>query len=468
MVGGAGADEFWGEDGQDTADYATRTAPLAIDNDNEADDGEAGEADNVHDSVDVFIGGSGDDRLTGSSWNNDLYGENGADELRGGGGQDNLVGGAGPDMLWGGEDYDVLDGGDGRDRIDARDGIGEPVRCGIGKDRALADRADRPEQCEKVSNAKGGGREAAPNVVRPKRPAKRVTGVRRRTGGGRFVGIPGFPGERIDRRLLPDIAYIVRKYNVHITDGYAAEGHAAGGEHPRGLAVDIVPGAGGSWSDVDRLARWAEPRQNRPRAPFRWVGYNGDANHGRGHHLHLSWRHGSARKGHPPSWVQVLAFKGSSPSGTTNIPSLERLAFSSNSRLGRPPKVKTGLPTIKRCSGASPLKASWKAAGKAFKIRWQIIAAITQIESGFGCNMGPSSAGAIGWTQFMPATWKIWGMDASGDGKADPYNSTDAIFSTARYLRASGAPGNYRKALFAYNHADWYVNQVLALSRKFK
>jgi membrane-bound lytic murein transglycosylase B len=162
--------------------------------------------------------------------------------------------------------------------------------------------------------------------------------------------------------------------------------------------------------------------------------------------------------------VQVLAF--GSKGGT--IPSLEKYAFSSNPKLGRPPRVKTGLATVARCSGAAPLEATWKAAGKAFRIRWQILAAITQIESGFGCNMGPSSAGAIGWTQFMPATWKDWGMDASGDGKADPYNSTDAIFSSARYLRASGAPRNYRKAIFAYNHADWYVNQVLSVSKTFK
>ena len=80
--------------------------------------------------------------------------------------------------------------------------------------------------------------------------------------------------------------------------------------------------------------------------------------------------------------------------------------------------------------------------------------------------MGPSSAGALGWTQFMPATWKIWGMDADGDGKASPYSSADAIFSTARYLRASGAPRSYRKALFAYNHAHWYVNDVLKRSRR--
>ena len=106
--------------------------------------------------------------------------------------------------------------------------------------------------------------------------AGRVRGVRARTGGGRFVDIPGFPGERIDRRLLADIAYLQRKYNIHVSDGYARTGHAKHGEHPIGLAVDIVPGPGGSWSDVDRLAKWAEPRQNRPRSPFRWVGYNGD------------------------------------------------------------------------------------------------------------------------------------------------------------------------------------------------
>jgi membrane-bound lytic murein transglycosylase B len=111
---------------------------------------------------------------------------------------------------------------------------------------------------------------------------------------------------------------------------------------------------------------------------------------------------------------------------------------------------------------------TWKAAAKSFGLRWQILAAITQVESAHGCNMGPSSAGAIGWTQFMPATWRAWGMDAGGDGKASPYNSVDAVFSTARYLRASGAPGNYRRALFAYNHATWYVNLILRTAKQYK
>lgn len=126
------------------------------------------------------------------------------------------------------------------------------------------------------------------------------------TGGGRFVDIPGFPGEKIDRRLLKDIKFLRRKYNIFVTDGYSLSSvHSANGEHPIGLALDIVPnfGAGGNWNDIDRLARWAEPSQNQPRSPFRWVGYNGDANHGRGHHLHLSFSHSSTPYNNPARTV---------------------------------------------------------------------------------------------------------------------------------------------------------------------
>jgi len=122
------------------------------------------------------------------------------------------------------------------------------------------------------------------------------------TGGGKFVRIPGFPGERIDRRLLKDIKVLKRKYNIFITDGYSTDPvHSANGEHPLGLGLDIVPNfaQGGDWNDIDRLARWAEPNQNQPRSPFRWVGYNGDAGHGSGHHLHLSYSHGASKFGTP-------------------------------------------------------------------------------------------------------------------------------------------------------------------------
>jgi hypothetical protein len=125
------------------------------------------------------------------------------------------------------------------------------------------------------------------------------------TYGGSFVDILGFPGERIDSRLLEDIEWMVRRYKIFITDGYATSGHAPNGEHPIGLAIDIVPNEllGGKWRKVAKLARWAEPRQNEPRAPFRWVGWNGDPNHGRGHHLHLSWMHSPTQPSHPAQTV---------------------------------------------------------------------------------------------------------------------------------------------------------------------
>ena len=106
----------------------------------------------------------------------------------------------------------------------------------------------------------------------------------------------------------------------------------------------------------------------------------------------------------------------------------------------------------------------WQRYGTLYGVPWQVLAAINKIESNFGTNMGPSSAGAIGWMQFMPSTWRRWGTDGSGDGVADPWNPADAVFSAARYLRAAGAERDIRRAVFAYNHADWYVNDVLKIA----
>jgi len=112
----------------------------------------------------------------------------------------------------------------------------------------------------------------------------------------------------------------------------------------------------------------------------------------------------------------------------------------------------------------SQLLSLWQQAGAQYGVPWQVLAAINKIESNFGRNMGPSSAGAIGWMQFMPSTWMRWGVDANGDGIADPWNAADAIFSAARYLAAAGAQSDLYRAVFAYNHADWYVNEVLSLA----
>jgi murein DD-endopeptidase MepM/ murein hydrolase activator NlpD len=111
------------------------------------------------------------------------------------------------------------------------------------------------------------------------------------------------------------------------------------------------------------------------------------------------------------------------------------------------------------------LLSIYQAAGMEYGIRWEVLAAINEIETDYGRNLNVSSAGALGWMQFMPATWKAYGTDANGDGKKDPYNPVDAIFSAARYLRAAGAEEDLRKAIFAYNHADWYVDSVLMRAR---
>ncbi|MDQ3760005.1 MAG: hypothetical protein M3331_08705 [Actinomycetota bacterium] len=134
------------------------------------------------------------------------------------------------------------------------------------------------------------------------------------TGGGKFVRIPHGGGARIDRRLLPDVKWMRGKFNIGIGDGYAPTGHAPSGEHPIGLALDIFSGNGRSsgWDKIDRLARLAEPRQNQPKLPWRWVGYDGDAGHGRGHHLHLSWGHNdNTTPREPAKWVLTRICPGS-------------------------------------------------------------------------------------------------------------------------------------------------------------
>jgi hypothetical protein len=96
-----------------------------------------------------------------------------------------------------------------------------------------------------------------------------------------------------------------------------------------------------------------------------------------------------------------------------------------------------------------------------------IRAAINWVETSFGQNMGPSSAGAIGWMQFEPSSWQAFGVDGNGDGQKDPYNPWDAIFAAARLLRHEGAPGDWHGAIFHYNHAEWYVAEVLADAKRF-
>src|SRR5262249_40856814 len=103
----------------------------------------------------------------------------------------------------------------------------------------------------------------------------------------------------------------------------------------------------------------------------------------------------------------------------------------------------------------------YKAAAIQSGVPWQILAAINEIETNYGSDQSVSSAGAVGWMQFMPATWLSYGVDALDAGYADPYNPVDAVFAAARYLAAAGAATHLRGAILAYNHSDEYLHSVL-------
>ncbi len=103
----------------------------------------------------------------------------------------------------------------------------------------------------------------------------------------------------------------------------------------------------------------------------------------------------------------------------------------------------------------------YQAAGTAYEVPWQVLAAINEVETDYGRDLSVSSAGAEGWMQFLPAEWAQYGVDANGDGYRDPYNPADAIFAAARYLHAAGGAHNIKAAVYAYNHSQAYVESVM-------
>ncbi|MFZ1155904.1 MAG: lytic murein transglycosylase [Solirubrobacteraceae bacterium] len=107
----------------------------------------------------------------------------------------------------------------------------------------------------------------------------------------------------------------------------------------------------------------------------------------------------------------------------------------------------------------------YQAAGAAYGIPWQVLAAINEVETDYGRDLNVSSAGAEGWMQFLPTEWGQYGVDVNNDGFEDPNNPADAIFAAARYLKDAGGDTDIRTAVFAYNHSQAYVNSVLLRAR---
>jgi hypothetical protein len=118
----------------------------------------------------------------------------------------------------------------------------------------------------------------------------------------------------------------------------------------------------------------------------------------------------------------------------------------------------------------------YRAAGVRYGLDWAILAGIGRVECDHGRDPDPScthegatnSAGAGGPMQFLASTWATYGVDGDGDGRRDRWNPADAIYGAADYLHASGAPGNYRSAIFSYNHAGWYVAEVERWAARYR
>ena len=117
----------------------------------------------------------------------------------------------------------------------------------------------------------------------------------------------------------------------------------------------------------------------------------------------------------------------------------------------------------------------YQQAARRFGIDWAVLAAIGKLECDHGRDPAPSCtregavnvAGAAGPMQFLASTWAMYGVDADGDGRADRWDPADAVYGAAAYLRAAGAPEDYGRAIFAYNHASWYVREVEDLRRRY-
>jgi membrane-bound lytic murein transglycosylase B len=121
------------------------------------------------------------------------------------------------------------------------------------------------------------------------------------------------------------------------------------------------------------------------------------------------------------------------------------------------PKIRAAEP-----EPADRLREHYARAQRRFGVGWHVLAAINFVETGFGRLRNESTAGARGPMQFIPATWRAYGL---GGDVRDP---RDAILGAANYLHASGAPGDYRRALLHYNHSSHYVSAVLRYARRIR
>jgi hypothetical protein len=273
---------------------------------------------------------------------------------------------------------------------------------------------------------------------------------------GGMVPIPGEPGESIHRSILADVMKLKSRYRLDITDGYATTGHAANGEHPLGLAIDAIPGKGGSWSMVDALAKWAEPTQGNPRKPFRWVGYNGDPNHGTGNHIHLSWLANAAAIAGENMGIKRLLASGDLPSAVRGLVQ----GGLDGMRRGAQAKMEQALQSIGG-TGAEGMEPASSVTGNGSRLMREIAAArgwnfadwweIDRRESGHGTNLvNPTSTARLR-GQFLDFNYGKYGP---GSDPAQNPSMAQQIWSMAEYIQERY--GNPTDALAHHDAHNWY------------
>lgn len=171
---------------------------------------------------------------------------------------------------------------------------------------------------------------------------------------------------------------------------------------------------------------------------------------------------GKSRSGRKSSESQASGKTETSKGGPGNVAPPPQLAASQAetlaSLLGSPAASIQALDYYRIPMFLLPI---YQSAAVQYGVPWEVLAAINEVETNYGNDLAVSTAGAIGWMQFMPETWLQYGVDVQNAGYADPYNPVDAIFAAARYLKAAGASKDLKRAIFAYNHSNAYVESVL-------
>jgi soluble lytic murein transglycosylase-like protein len=154
---------------------------------------------------------------------------------------------------------------------------------------------------------------------------------------------------------------------------------------------------------------------------------------------------------------RVLARLPRSVAGEARDTLAARRALRAIPASGPRPKIRLGP-----AEPAGRLRRHYARAQRRFGVRWNVLAAVNFVESAFGRLRNRSSAGARGPMQFIPATWRAYGLGGDVD------EPRDAILGAANYLHANGAPARNRRALYAYNRSLHYVDAVMRFASRMR